>query len=121
MGDWEVGVTEWQQVTSYPQETLMPILLETQYPVARPLFPNLSRFHLCGWAVLHGAAPGSLWVDDANQPRVGVLESSEGCYLAGDPGCTAAYTEIKKAMPPFAYLICDPPAWEQALGRYGPT
>lgn len=93
----------------------MPTLNPGQYPVAQPLFENLSAYHLCGWAVLCGTAPGEVWLDDLDRPRVGVVESSEGCYLAGDPGHRQAHAAIREVIPPFAYLICDPPEWEQAL------
>ena len=86
-----------------------------QYGQAAPVFRNLAEFHLSVAAVLAGTAPGEIWVDDANSPRLGFAITSEGYYLAGDVTQEASYTTLKQIIPDWAYLIFQPEAWEQYL------
>lgn len=93
----------------------MPYLEAQQFVMARPLFRAFDAYHLCVMAVLAGAAPGKVWVDDVAAPRVGFISGAEGCYLAGDPTYRPAYAELRGVIPHFAYLICEPAEWEAVL------
>lgn len=93
----------------------MPMLEPQQYAIAQPLFKSYDSFHLCQQAVLAGALPGQVWVDNRTNPHVGFLSSSEGHYLAGDPGYTGAYAELYEIIPYYAYLQVDTLGWEPVL------
>jgi len=93
----------------------MPILEPQQYSVAQPLFAPFDSYHVCAQAVLKGTLPGKVWVDNLAHPRVGFLSGSEGQYLAGDPGYTSAYAELREVIPYYAYLLVDTLDWEPVL------
>jgi RimJ/RimL family protein N-acetyltransferase len=88
-----------------------------RYAAASFLFAALSTYNLAAAAVLGGTAPGQVWVDDPAEPRVALIRSPEGYYLAGDAGRALAYSALKETLPHHAYLIVDPPAWAGVLDR----
>ncbi len=90
-------------------------LEENQHAIAQALFAELAEFHLCADAVLAGTAPGQVWVDSAEHPRVGFMIASEGCYLAGDAEHATVYAALKDIIPARAYLILHPDGWEKVL------
>jgi GNAT superfamily N-acetyltransferase len=53
------------------------------YQKARSLFQPLD-YQLIIRAVLEGTSPGSVYVDDVDDPGSALLCSAEGCFLAGD-------------------------------------
>ncbi|MFQ5909039.1 MAG: GNAT family N-acetyltransferase [Thermoplasmata archaeon] len=53
------------------------------YPRVRPLFQPLD-YQLIIRAVLEGMSPGTVYVDDVDDPASAFLCSAEGCFLAGD-------------------------------------
>jgi RimJ/RimL family protein N-acetyltransferase len=95
----------------------MPYLDPNQYKIAAPFFESFNQFHLCVQAVLAGTAPGQVWVNDVAQPRVAFVSGQEGCYLGGDPLWQEAYTDLREVIPLYAYLLFDPPGWENVLGK----
>ena len=95
----------------------MPILTPDQYPLAQPLFQTIGSFHLCALSVLAGTPAGQVWLDDLDQPRVGFIEGSEGAYLAGDPTRQERYEQLREVIPLYAYLVVDPPGWEEVLDQ----
>ncbi|MEE9593113.1 MAG: GNAT family N-acetyltransferase [Thermoplasmata archaeon] len=58
------------------------------YQKARSLFQPLD-YQLIIRAVLEGTSPGSVHVDDIDDPRSALLCSAEGCFLAGDETISA--------------------------------
>jgi RimJ/RimL family protein N-acetyltransferase len=95
----------------------MQQLTTPSYSTVQPLFARLSAYTLSVAAVLAGTAPGQVWGDDPDHPRVALLQSPEGYYLAGDAGHAESYAALKEALPHHAYLILDPPAWADVLDR----
>jgi len=63
----------------------MPYQQPDQFSLLLPLFYEVTAFNLSVKAVLMGTAPGYAWVDDSQQPTLGLVNSSEGHYLVGDP------------------------------------
>jgi GNAT superfamily N-acetyltransferase len=88
-----------------------------RYPVTQGLLAELSTSNLSVAAVLAGTAPGQVWADDPDDPRVVLISSPEGYYLAGDAQHAASYATIKGVLPHHAYLILDPPAWADVLDQ----
>ncbi|MFN8444773.1 MAG: GNAT family N-acetyltransferase [Caldilineaceae bacterium] len=84
----------------------------TQYPLALPIFLPLTEIHLSLAATLAGNAPGAVWLDDLEQPRVGFAISPEGHYLAGDAEQSASYAGLKETIEHDSYLVFHPPVWE---------
>lgn len=93
----------------------MTYLNKDQYSLVIPLFRQVGSFHLCVHSVIDGTAPGQVWVDREDQPRVGLVESPEGIYLAGDPAATDCFDALRAVIPYMAYLIVDPPGWADRL------
>ncbi len=56
-----------------------------EYGAVSALFEGL-EFQLITAAVLDGASPGRVWVDDVRQPRTAFMASPEGCFLTGNAG-----------------------------------
>ncbi len=97
----------------------MQKLISEQYPVAKPLLAELAAFNLSVEAVLAGAIPGEVYVDDGEHPQVALAMTPEGEYLAGDPARSASYAGLKEVMPLWAYLIVHPQeqGWQDVLGE----
>lgn len=89
----------------------------TQYPLAQPLFAELSQHHLALAAVLAGTAPGEVYVNSLTHPQVGFAKTYEGHFLAGNPDHRHDYRELKKIIPNHAYLVLQPAEWEHHLSR----
>lgn len=62
----------------------MQRLAEGEFGRVARLFAGLEH-HLCCAAVLAGACPGWVYVDDVTSPRAALLGSPEGEFLAGEP------------------------------------
>jgi len=92
-------------------------LEDKRYPILQPEFSGLSTYNLSVAAVLAGSAPGQVWADDPDDPRVALIRSPEGYYLAGDAQHTDGYAALKETLPHDAYLILDPPAWAGVLDQ----
>jgi RimJ/RimL family protein N-acetyltransferase len=97
----------------------MQKLTSEQYPVAKPLLAELAAFNLSVEAVLAGAMPGEVYVDDVDHPQVALAMTPEGEYLAGDPGLAASYAGLKEVIPLRAYLIVHPQGqgWQDVLSE----
>lgn len=96
---------------------IMHKLVLAQYPQAEPIFRPLTAIHCSLAATLAGDAPGEVWLDDLDQPRVGYAVAPEGCYLAGDPQHSASYSAMQAIIAPDAYLIVHPAGWEAVLSQ----
>lgn len=90
---------------------------QERFGLARPLFTELAAFNLSVEAVLAGTAPGQIYVDQIDNPRVALAFTPEGEYLAGDVGHEAAYEGLKETISPRAYLVFYPESWETKLDR----
>lgn len=99
------------------EQVSMHELEAKRYPLAWSLCSGLSTYNLSVAAVLAGTAPGQVWTDDPDHPRVALARTPEGYYLAGDAHYTNCYPALKAALPHHAYLILDPPAWADVLDR----
>jgi RimJ/RimL family protein N-acetyltransferase len=88
-----------------------------QFGLAQPLFTELAAFNLSVEAVLVGTAPGEIYVDQIDNPRVALAFTPEGEYLAGDADVEAAYEGLQETISPRAYLIFHPDRWETKLGQ----
>ena len=95
----------------------MQQLAAPSYSTVQTLFARLAAYNLSVAAVLAGTAPGQIWADDPGEPRVALLRSPEGYYVAGDAGHAEGYAALKETLPHHAYLILDPPAWACVLDR----
>lgn len=105
-----------------------------EYSKVSAIFHDLEVFQPMCAAVLEGIWPGQVWVDDAANPRSGLLMtflSSGGaawCFLAGDPDILAFNTALNKAI--FEekvagkdvgtfLLTCSPEDWDGHLSVIG--
>lgn len=88
-----------------------------QFPALHPLFSEAEAFNLSVKAALMGAAPGEAWADDAAQPTIGFVNTSEGHYLAGDPARADLHDDLRATIPDWAFLQVFPATWAQALPR----
>jgi RimJ/RimL family protein N-acetyltransferase len=86
-----------------------------------PLFQGLDH-QLITAAVLGGANPGRIWVDDVAEPGSAFMASPEGCFLAGyeanDGFNRAVHEQIVVPLQNkygIVVLICHPDAWEAVL------
>lgn len=95
----------------------MQLLDPTQYALARPIFHPLTDVHLSLAATLAGSAPGRVWLDNLDQPRIGYAISPEGHYLAGDPEQAASHDALKETIEHDAYLVVDPAEWASVRDR----
>lgn len=96
---------------------MIELTLPAQNEIARPLFAASAARHLSVAAVLAGASAGAIWVDDPVRPRVGLAETPEGHYLAGDPDARQSYPALKALLPAHAYLIPTPARWAGVLDQ----
>lgn len=90
-------------------------LQQNEYDCARTIFRDLADFNLAVEAVLTGAMPGEVWVNEVQQPRVGFMSTFDGHFLTGDVNHTHSYPALKATIPPVAYLKFSPPEWEEKL------
>lgn len=88
-----------------------------QYQIAQRLFADLIDVHLSIAAVLAGATPGQIWVDNPEYPRVGFAVTPEGEYLTGDANHRACYAALRGIIPLNAYLTLHPESWQTVLGE----
>ncbi len=72
---------------------MMQLLALADYVHAAKLFRPMPN-HLAVAALLAGAVPGQIYVDDAGQPRAAVAWLGYRVYVAGDPG--AAAEEVRR-------------------------
>ena len=93
-------------------------LLPSQFPLVRPFFDPYVDHFTCAYAVLGGNSPGQVWVDDLDHPQVGLINAWEGFHLFGDPACQASYPGLRAALPPTAYLLCQPAAWAEVRSQF---
>ena len=92
-------------------------LTPDQFTILQPLFREPAAFNLSLKAVLAGTAPGEAWADDVQQPTLGLVNSSEGHYLAGDPNRTASFDGLKATIPDWAFLNVHPAGWGKVLSQ----
>lgn len=93
----------------------MQRVAQGQLERARPLFAELSAFNLSVEAVLAGTAPGEIYVDALDDPKVGFAITPEGEFLTGDDRAEAEYAALQALIPARAYLIFHPERWETKL------
>ena len=93
----------------------MQRLASGQFALVEPLFAPLFERHLSVEAVLVGAVPGEVHVDDLDHPRVGLILTPEGHYLVGDVAYERVYPALRELIPPRAYLTVEPIEWETKL------
>lgn len=96
-------------------------LTPAAYAKLRPLLQPLDH-HLATQALLHGSAPGAVYVDDAAQPTAAFLRISRRYYLAGAP-----HDAFNRAVPAWleaeaaaqgqsgAFVLYHAPGWEKAI------
>ena len=87
------------------------------FEMMEPLFADLAEFNLSVAAVIERKSSGRIWVDAAENPCAGFLISPEGAYLAGSCADEGGEAGLKEVIPFGAYLIADPEAWGEKLGR----
>jgi len=109
----------------------METLPRAGFERARSLFRDLSEFQPACTAVLAGAYPGRVFVDDVRQPATGLLVTSLSandlwCFLAGDP----ANARFNRAVNQFlragegagetvetVFITCQPEEWAGNLAE----
>lgn len=89
------------------------------YPRVATLLAGLAGRHGSVPAVLAGAAPGRVRVDDIASPRAVLLDGPEGLYLGGAPFAELDWAALRGAIHPFAYLYPDD-AWLPVIDRVLP-
>lgn len=101
-------------------------LSPADFSLAAPLFRPLD-YHLATQAVLGGAAPGTLTVDDPAHPRSALMRVDHRFYLAGSPDNEAfnaglrrlfdeqIYPQAREAGRSMFVLYYHPPRWEEAV------
>jgi GNAT superfamily N-acetyltransferase len=100
------------------------ILEADEYRKVSPLFQELD-YQLITAAVLGGASPGRIWVDNVRQPRSAFMDSPEGYFLAGCQHNDAFNRALNKLIlgsvlpdeksPQFddaLVVVCHPGTWE---------
>jgi len=98
-------------------------LAPNAYPRVLPFFADLA-YHLSITAVLNGAMPGQVVVDDAARPGTALVSSPEGQYLAsmGPPGPAeqrAGRALVEQLRGPTIELFAAP-SWEQHADQLVP-
>ncbi len=89
------------------------------YPRVAVLLEGLAERHGSVPAVLAGAAPGRVRVDDIASPRAVLLDGPEGLYLGGAPFAELDWAALRGAIHPFAYLYPDD-VWLPVIDRVLP-
>lgn len=74
----------------------MPEILALDNQLARPLFHELERTHALVAAFFEGCATARLFVDDAVQPRAGVIVCNSRVLCAGDTTQTGFLEEMEQ-------------------------
>ncbi|HWU17215.1 MAG TPA: GNAT family N-acetyltransferase [Devosia sp.] len=87
--------------------TLIP-LQPAAYDKLTHLASAMAARHGSVAAVLDGAAEGEVWVDDADAPRVAILEGPEGTYLIGRCPSAGIAAAIGEQLDDWVYLYVDP-------------
>src|SRR5512146_2751560 len=99
----------------------MQILPPEQYGCVEALFQPLD-FHLAVPAVIRSATPGTIYVDDALNPRSALMRVHHRFYLAGDADNASFAWEINQlftgviypaAAGEGGYAFIFSPVWEQ--------
>jgi RimJ/RimL family protein N-acetyltransferase len=106
-------------------------LSEENYPGVHRLFTALTASQPMCTAVLEGAYPGAVYVDDPARPRSGYLQTFLGGeqepqwgFLAGDPANATFNHDLNRALfgrevihpdSPLVFCTCDSPDWFPAL------
>lgn len=105
---------------------MLALLSPTQYHLARPVFEPL-EYHLVVPAVLAGAAPGRVWVDDPANPQSGFLQAGHRCHLSGRPDNSLFNQDVRRIFLDEIYpqgqargelefaLYYSSPGWETAV------
>lgn len=66
-----------------------------RYAAVRPLFAQMDQ-HLAALAVLENRAPGSVFVDQPNEPEAAMVITGRRFYLAGNPGISRFTQQLRK-------------------------
>jgi GNAT superfamily N-acetyltransferase len=106
-------------------------LNQDDYARVRELFAFLTASQPMCNAVLEGAYPGAVYVDDPARPRTGYLQTYIGGeqepqwgFLAGDPANAAFHADLNRAIfgreiihpeSPLVFCTCDSPDWLPAM------
>ncbi|GLQ09057.1 hypothetical protein GCM10007913_09890 [Devosia yakushimensis] len=83
-------------------------LRRTAYDKVAAIASAMATVHGSVAVVLGGAAEGEVWVDDADQPRVAVIEGPEGVYLVGRCPSAEVASAIRDQLDDWVYLHVDP-------------
>lgn len=105
----------------------MHTLDPSQYIRVRPLLNNLIRFNVSIDAVLTRNNPGAVYVDQPNTPRMVLIMTPEGAYLAGESPSANQILTLKNHVTHLMendgvealWLTCDP-EWQPVLGEFLP-
>jgi RimJ/RimL family protein N-acetyltransferase len=106
-------------------------LNKEDYPIVRDLFAALAMSQPMCSAVLEGAYPGAVYIDDSACPRTGYLQTFIGSeqepqwgFLAGVSGNVTFNHDLNQALfgreivhpdAPLVFCTCDSPDWLPAL------
>lgn len=100
-------------------------LARHDYPRVEPLFRDLA-YHLSIAAVIAGTMPGRIFADRAEEPRIALVSSPEGNYLASlerpnpvELAIGRALVAQLRAYGPTVELFAAPP-WEEQAGALFP-
>lgn len=100
-------------------------LPEADFERVQPLFTPLKE-HRAPQAVIAGATPGAIYVDDPVAPRAALLHVQNRFYLAGDPRSDAFNMGLRhlfaeeifpaaREAGKEAFVLYYPPGWEEAI------
>jgi len=93
-----------------------------EYRWIQPLFAELD-YHLSIAAVIAGSMPGRVFADAAENPRIALVTSAEGNYLAGSPEALddahSLLARVRADMPEIELFMT--PQWVQQVDALFPT
>jgi RimJ/RimL family protein N-acetyltransferase len=74
---------------------MIEALRPDRYAALRPLFAPMDQ-HLAALAVLENRAPGSVFVDQPDEPEAAMVVTGRRFYLAGSPGISRFNQQLRK-------------------------
>jgi len=89
-------------------------LFEADRKKILPLIRN-SLHQLSIQSVIEGNTPGEVYVDNRDDPRSGLIKTSECNMIFGDAANRGFNEGIKEHIDYFDQIICDEPSWDEVL------
>ena len=98
----------------------------SRFPAVTPLLDTMEH-NLSPAAVVDGLSPGRVWADRSDSPRIALLETPEGHYLAGELPHGEIAASLKQLVTETIYrpgraegwwsfcLHCPAPDWREVL------